>query len=292
MLLTMSELFASFWRAAAYCLHPRVIWLSVLPLLLSGVLMVALGYFFWEGALDAVRARLDSWSLTGGSLDWLASVGLGGIRALLAPAIVVALAVPVLVVFSLLVVALLMLPRLVNLVAERRFPELVRLRGEPLWRSMLASAGATLAALGALLISIPLWFIPPLVLLLPPLIWGWLSYRVFAFDALADHASHDERREVMAEHRWPLLGIGIVTGYLGAAPALIWAVSAAALPFAPLLIVLSVWLYTLVFAFSALWFIHYALNALSALRAQRAPGSVPAIPDPVPLTQSADPPVS
>jgi hypothetical protein len=96
----------------------------------------------------------------------------------------------------------------------------------------------------------------------------------------------------MAEHRWPLLGIGIVTGYLGAAPALIWAVSAAALPFAPLLIVLSVWLYTLVFAFSALWFIHYSLNALTGLRVRRAPGGVPAIPDPAPLTQSAVPPAS
>lgn len=292
MLLTMSELFASFWRAAAYCLHPRVIWLSLLPLLLSGALMVAMGYFFWEGALDAVRARLDSWSLTGSSLDWLASVGLGGLRALLAPAIVVALAVPLLVVFSLLVVALLMMPRLVNLVTERRFPELTRLRGEPIWRSMLASAGATLAALGALLISIPLWFIPPLVLLLPPLIWGWLSYRVFSFDALADHASREERHEVMTEHRWPLLGIGIVTGYLGAAPALIWAVSAAALPFAPLLIVLSVWLYTLVFAFSALWFIHYSLNALRALRARRAREDVAAIPDSTPPAQPAVPPAS
>ena len=35
---------------------------------------------------------------------------------------------------------------------------------------------------------------------------------------------------------------------------------------APVLIVVSVWLYTLVFAFSALWFAHYALAALAKLR--------------------------
>ena len=42
--------------------------------------------------------------------------------------------------------------------------------------------------------SLPLWLIPPLVLVVPPLIWGWLTYRVFSFDVLSLHASRDERR--------------------------------------------------------------------------------------------------
>ena len=51
---------------------------------------------------------------------------------------------------------------------------------------------------------------------------------------------------------------------------------------APVLIVVSMWLYTLVFAFSGLWFIHYALAALQAHRARAAlapgqgAGAVPA----------------
>ena len=60
-----------------------------------------------------------------------------------------------------------------------------------------------------------------------------------------------------------------VCGYLGAAPSLLWAVSALALVFAPLLILASIWLYTLVFAFSALWFTHFLLAALRDLRARR-----------------------
>ncbi len=48
----------------------------------------------------------------------------------------------------------------------------------------------------------------PLVLVLPPLIWGWLTYRVMAFYALAEHASKDERREVLRRHRVTLLGHG------------------------------------------------------------------------------------
>jgi hypothetical protein len=266
----MSLLLDAFWRAAAYCLHPRVIGLSLLPLLVGGVLAGALGYFFWESAVAAVDAWLREASLIEAALGWLEGYGLGGLRALLAPLIVLALAVPLVVVVSLLLVALLMMPKLVTLVAERRFATLERRHGEPLWRSMLASLGATLLALLLLVLSMPLWLIPPLVLLLPPLIWGWLGYRVMSFDALAEHATRAERQQIMREHRLPLLGIGIVTGYLGAAPALVWAVSAALLVLAPVLVVVSVWLYTLVFAFSALWFTHYGLAALQALRAQAA----------------------
>ena len=60
----------------------------------------------------------------------------------------------------------------------------------------------------------------------------------------------------------------MVTGYLSAAPSLVWALGAFTLVFAPLLVFVAVWIYTFVFAFSALWFTHYALAALAALRAR------------------------
>ena len=150
-----------------------------------------------------------------------------------------------------------------------------------------------LLALVLLLLSLPLWFIPPLVLILPPLIWGWLTYKVMSFDVLAEHASSDERRQLMREQHWPLLAIGVVTGYLGAAPTLLWAVSAATLVLAPVLVVLSVWLYTLVFAFSSLWFAHFALAALQRLRMQQAvepvPMPAPATPPPHPAIEARAP---
>ena len=85
---------------------------------------------------------------------------------------------------------------------------------------------------------------------------------------LASHASADERRSIVHLHRWQLLAMGVVCGYLGAAPLLVWAVGAATVVFAPVLVVVSVWLYTLVFAFAACWFAHYALSALQRLREQ------------------------
>jgi len=281
------ELLDSFWRAAAYCLHPKVIVLSLLPLALVGGAAAALGYFFWEPAVAAVRASLEDAALLEPMFAWLRSIGGGGWASVIAPLVIVALAVPVFVIVSLLVGALLMTPAVVRLVAARRFPQLERRHGGSFWSGLGVSLGCTMVALAALVVSIPFWFVPPLVLVLPPLIWGWLTYRVFAHDVLADHASRDERLQLLRDERWPLLGMGVACGALGAAPSLLWAVSALALVFAPLLILVAIWLYTLVFAFSSLWFAHYLLAALQRLRAQGSPGAgapgAPSGPDPPPL---------
>ena len=76
-------------------------------------------------------------------------------------------------------------------------------------------------------------------------------------------------------------GMGVATGYLGAAPSVVWASGwffAAAFVF---LIPVAIWIYTLVFAFSSLWFAHYCLAALAQLR------SAPVVP--VPATPVALP---
>jgi hypothetical protein len=259
-------IFDAFWRAAAYCLHPKVIALSLAPLLLVGGATFVLGWVFWEPAIDAVRGSLESWSLLHSLLDWLRGFDGGRLLFFVVPIIVVALAIPVFVVVTLIVVALLMTPAMVRLVALRRFPLLERRLGGGFWQGFAWSLACAVAALAALVLSVPLWFIPPLVLVVPPLIWGWLTYRVFAYDVLALHASSDERRQLIRTHRLPLLGMGVVTGFIGAAPSLLWAASAMTLVFAPLLILVSIWLYTLVFAFSSLWFAHYLLAALRDLR--------------------------
>ncbi|MEO6276669.1 EI24 domain-containing protein [Roseateles sp.] len=263
----MQGLADSFWRAAAYCLHPRVIGLSLLPLVICGVLVFGFMFFFWESAIAGVRATLENWLLIESLLRWLDSYGLQAFRSALAAIVVLAGVLPVVILLSLLLVALCMTPAIVRLVAERRFPLLEKKRGGTLLQSVLASLGATLLALVLILLSIPLWLIPPLVMVLPPLIWGWLTYRVFGFDVLAEHASAEERRALLKEHRAPMLAMGIICGYLGAAPSLIWAFSAMAVILAPFLVLFAIWLYTLVFAFSTAWFTHYALAALQARRA-------------------------
>ncbi len=278
----------SFWRAVAYCLHPRVVALSFLPLVIMVALSLGMGYFYWDWAVDWVFVRLESWDLFKSVWSWLQGMGAGNLKTVVAPLVVIFAVTPVVVVLSLLVVAVLMAPSLVSLVAERRFPELERKRGGSLFVSVLWSLGSTLLALIALVVSIPLWLVPPLILILPPLIWGWLTYRVMTFDALSEHASRAERRELFRRHRMWLLGMGVATGYLGAAPSVVWASGALFAAAFVLLAPVAIWIYTLVFAFSALWFSHYCLAALELLRVEEAAGSL--APAPLALGDVQPPP--
>ena len=267
----MNRLLDSFWRAVMYCLHPRVIALSILPVIIMGALSLALGYFYWEGAVAALRTQLESYELVNAMLHWLEGVGLSSLHLVLAPVLLLFLAIPVIVVATLLFVAVFMTPSMVALVANRRFALLERKKGGSFAASVLRSLGSTLLALVALLLSVPLWLVPPLILILPPLIWGWLTYRVMSYDALADHANREERQQIFSENRWPLLAIGVISGYLGAAPSLLWASGAMFVAMAPILVPAAIWIYTLVFAFSSLWFAHYCLAALEQLRMQNQP---------------------
>lgn len=290
MLAGMGLLIDSFWRAAAYCLRPRVIVLSLAPLLLMVVLALGLGYVYWDAAVVGMRGLLDASSWLSRFWGWLQGWGLGDVSAVLAPLLVVLAVAPVLVVVSLLLVALMMTPALVALVADRRFPALERKKGGSFVAGIAWSLGSTLLALIALVVSVPLWLVPPLVLVLPPLIWGWLTYRVMVFDALAEHASKEERQAIFQRHRASLLGIGIVTGYLGAAPSIVWASGVVFAAAFVVLVPLAIWIYTLVFAFSSLWFAHYALAALERLRAENG-SLLPAFPG-VPTAASSSVPAA
>ena len=279
----MSLLLDSFWRAVAYCVHPRVIALSFLPLVLMVALALGLGYLYWEPAIDAVRGLLESADLLQGFWAWLQGMGAGDLKSVVAPLIVIFTVTPVIVLLSLIIVAVAMTPSLVAMVAERRFAALERKKGGSLLMSLAWSLGSTLLAVVALVVSMPLWLVPPLILVLPPLIWGWLTYRVMTFDALADHASAAERREIFRHHKASLLGIGILTGYLGAAPSIVWASGALFAAAFVILVPVAIWIYTLVFAFSSLWFAHYSLAALERLRAEEAAAAVAVTPAAEPL---------
>ena len=276
----MKLLLDSFWRAALYCLHPRVMMLSLLPLILLTLVGGTLGYFFWSTAVEAVRLWLENSGFFSTILDWLTRFGMQSFRAAAAPFVVIILATPMLVLLVMFVVALMMTPALLKLVAMRRFDMLAKADAGlvPWMRSAAWSLLSTLIAIFLLLVSIPLWFVPPLIMIVPPLIWGWLTYRVMSFDALSGHASSEERTAIMKEHRGALLLIGIVAGYLGALPSLIWAFGAMAAVFAVVLLPIALWLYTLIFAFSSLWFIHYCLAALEQYRAAQVPPALPASP--------------
>lgn len=265
----MNLIFDALWRALADCLRGRVIAWSLFPLALLAVMAVLVGFFWWDGAVTSVQSWLEQarW------LQWLWSamgVASGSVSVVVAAVIVVLLVSPVLIMLALGVVAVVMTPRMVELVAQHRFPLLARQRGAGWVRSALWALSSTAIALLVFVVTVPLWLFPPMILVLPPLIWGWLTYRVMTFDALAEHASQAERASILKEHRYRLILMGVICGYVGAAPSLMWASGILFAAAFWILIPLAVWVYALVLAFSSLWFAHYGLAALYSFRARQS----------------------
>jgi Etoposide-induced protein 2.4 (EI24) len=269
----MKSILDAFMRAGLYCLMPRVIALSFLPLLLMVVLSWGLGYLYWDAAVSGVRQFLEQFSLLSSLWSWMEQLGVPDLKTVVAPLLVIVAVTPLVVVVSLFSVSAFMTPGLTRMVLERRFASMERKRGASVLQSLLWSLFSLLLAMGALLLTLPLWLVPPLALVLPALIWGWLTYRVMTFDVLSDIADASERQALMAQHRLSLLGMGIVSGMMGAAPGVVWASGALFAAAFVILVPVAIWIYTLVFVFSSLWYAHFLLDGLSRLRQLKLPMS-------------------
>lgn len=264
----MRNMADSFWRAVAYCFHPKVIFLSLVPLILMMVIVMGLGALYWDAALQSVRVWMEASSTLDWAWIWLERVGLMSLKSVVPPLLLIVAVTPLVVVMSLLAVSFMMTPALVNMVADRRFAQLERKRGGSMLQGVAWTLLSVLLALGALVLTLPLWWLPPMAMVMPAIIWGWLTYRVMTYDVLADHASRVERLELMRRYRFQLLIMGVITGLMGAAPSLVWASGALFVAAFVVLIPIAVWIYTLVFIFSALWFVHFLLDALAQVRAE------------------------
>ena len=83
---------------------------------------------------------------------------------------------------------------------------------------------------------------------------------------------------LVAERRFPTIEMKRVGSMIGGA---LQSLALTLVALAPVLLPIAIWVYTLVFAFSALWFGHFLLAALAALRDEPAE---PAPPPPLPGT--------
>lgn len=267
----MNQVLRALWRAVGGMAHPRVLWLTAAPFFISAAIWGGVFWYAWEWAVALVRQGIDqvpalaSFASSGTAMTF---IGVSGLHLVLAPFLVIALAVPLIVATILVVIGATSMPAVVRHLGHGRYSHLRPLRGGGMLGSMVYALATTAVFIILMIISVPLWLIPPFFAIAPPLLWGWLTYKVMSYDALAEHASATERRALIRQHRWPLLAIGVVTGLLGTLPAMIWASSLIAIVLFPLIAVIAVWLYVFIFVFSALWFTHYCLAALETLREQ------------------------
>jgi len=282
----MNDIFRAFGRALVSQMHPRMLMLTVIPFVLATALWGGLIWWGWEPIMGTARTLLEgsvftSWIYS--MLDWL---GLQSLRTVVAPLFVLTLAIPLVIASMLVFISLFSVPAVLKHL-ERSYPDLHKARGGSIAGSVFQALGNTVVFLLLIVITLPLWLIPPFFALIPPVLWGWLTYRVMTYDALAEHATAEERKTLMKRHRVPLLTMGVVVGLLGSAPTLLWVWSAVIIFLFPVVLAGTLWLYVLIFIFSALWFGHFCLRALTDLRAERAAITPPPVgPDVIDLAPS------
>ena len=263
----MNDLLRSFGRALSSVLHPRMLWLTFMPFAAATIVWGVALWFSWQALIGATRGWLESWPLTTTLYELFDWLGFSSLHAAVAPFIVIAVAIPLIVVTVLLLIATLSMPAVIKHLSKRQFAALEMRRGGTFAGSLVHSVWTTLVCLLVLVITLPLWLIPPFFALIPPLLWGWLTYRVMTYDALSLHASSEERRALVRQHRLPLLLIGVASGLLGSLPTLIWASSVWLIVLFPVMTAVTIWIYAFILVFTALWFGYYCLRALQRMRA-------------------------
>ena len=264
----MRAVLSAYGRALASQFSVRMLLLSLLPLLLSLALWGALLYVGLQPLIDLVQALFAEHQVFGASAGMLGMLGLDMLKTVAVPLVAMLLLLPLMILTSLLFMGVCAMPAIGRHVGARQFASLEKKQGGSLLGSLGLSLGSVLAFMLLWMATLPLYVFPPLALAAQVALWGWLTARVMSYDALAAHASAEERRALMLRHRWPLLAIGMASGAAGALPGIVWIGGALiSVVLFPVLAMLSVWLYLLIFIFTGLWFQYYCLQALRELRA-------------------------
>lgn len=263
----LQQVFKSFGMALVGTMHPRMLWLSLRPFLIVSVLWGVLIWLTWTPALEALSVFLTTSIFTSWIQEGLIWAGFENARAWIAPLFFVMLIIPLITISLLVFIAFSTVPAIVKIASRQsQFQDLECKQGGGLFGSLIYTLWSTLICLALVMLTLPVWWVPPLVAVLPPLIWGWLTMRLMSYDVLAKHASAEERELLIQKHRWPLLCMGIASGMLGAVPTFFWATSALALVLFPIVSFVALWIYSLIFVFAALWFSYFLLDVLKQLR--------------------------
>ena len=263
----LQQVFKSFGLALVGTMHPRMLWLSLRPFLIVSVLWGCLIWLAWTPALEALSIFLTTSMFTSWIQEGFILAGFENARAWIAPLFFVMLIIPLITISLLVFIAFSTVPSIVNIVARQSaYHDLECKQGGGFIGSLIYTLWSALICLALVMLTLPVWWVPPLVAVLPPLLWGWLTMRLMSYDVLAKHASSQERDILLEKYRWPLLTMGVISGMLGAVPTFFWATSALALVLFPIVSFVALWIYSLIFVFAALWFSHFLLDALQTLR--------------------------
>jgi len=261
----------AYGRALRSQFSRRMLLLSIVPLLLSLALWGGLLYAGMQPLYDWLHAVFSEYGLFETSGSILATLGLGFLKTLVVPLVAMLALLPLMIITSLLFIGVGAMPAIARHVSRIQFPGLERKEGGSFLGSLAINLSSIVVFVLLWIVTLPLYALAPLALAVQALLWGWLTARVMSYDALSIHASAEERHAIVRGRRRQLLVIGTISGLLGALPGVVWIGGALlSVVLFPILAVLSIWLYLIIFIFTGLWFQYYCLQALADLRADEA----------------------
>ncbi|WP_329604659.1 EI24 domain-containing protein [Undibacterium luofuense] len=267
--MNMTALGLSWGRALGSQFHWRMLSLTFLPFLAAAILWAGILWFGLQALVDLIQAwfsQYQGFEQTGRIFSF---VGLLALKAFVVPLVAMWLLLPLMVLTSMICITAFAMPSITRFVGSRYYPVLERRHGGSLFGSLWHSLSSFVIFIVIWLLTLPLTLIPPLAMILQPLLWGWLTYRVMIYDALAEHADADERELIITRYRPALIAIGTVSGLFGAAPGMLWLGGVMNFLTLPFTAGFAIWLYIVVFVFTGLWFVHFSLSALEQLRAEQ-----------------------
>lgn len=195
---------------------PRILAVMLLPMLGAVVIWVLLSWLFW----DAWTGWLNHLATATAVGQWLEEKGAGWlIRSLSAAGLLALLAAAVLAT-AMLITELAVMPAIIGYVSARYYPGLARKGGGTLAGSIANSATGIAVFMSLWVLTLPLWLTGIAAFILPSVFSAYLNQRLFRYDALADHASRDEYRVVLARARFRLFLLGLVVAALYYLPVL------------------------------------------------------------------------
>ena len=199
----------AFARALRDLAQPRVLAVLFLPMLGSIMVWSVLGWFFWDSWTEWFGAAIDGTSFG----RWFLTHGASWVSVSLSALFVLALLLPAVLVTAIVVTELFAMPVIVAVVGGA-YPELARRKGGTLFGS-LANATVAIVVFGLLwLFTLPLWLTGIGALVLPALISAYLNQRLFRYDALSEHASGEEYRDIVRRARGRLYALGLLLALL------------------------------------------------------------------------------
>lgn len=239
----MNDVVQALSRAFGSVVHPRMLALTVWPMLIALALWLGLAWLYWDSWSQLISAWVARFDIS----DWLQLHGFSGVVRYSVWVLLSLLLAPMILITAVLVAAVLEMPLIVRFISARYYPTLEKRRGGTTLGSLGNALIAVLVFAGLWIVTLPLWLTGVLAPVLPLVLGAYLNQRLFRYDALSDHASAEEFGLILATNWGAMYALGFML---------------ALLYYVPLLNLMAP-------VISGLAFTHFGLARLEALRRAR-----------------------